>query len=146
MKPLQDYSHIRGFNYTPSNSNRENHWLEFYDHDTVDREMGYAERLRLNSARIFLQYPAYLRDPKKYLDIDHCMADASQGGNVALVNWLRALARETELEALRHLPENQALCASLNRLSSALYVLMLLTLSAQKGKGIPRVCGQSGQK
>ena len=89
---------------------------------------------------------AVSRDPKKYLDVDHCMADASQGGNLALVNWLRALVRESELEALRHLPDNQALCASLNRLSSALYVLMLLTISAQKGKDIPRLCGQSGQK
>jgi len=89
---------------------------------------------------------AVSREPKKYLDVDHCIADASQGGSVALINWLRAMVRESELEALRHVPGNQALCASLNRLSSALYVLMLLTISAQKGKDILLARGQSGKK
>jgi len=68
MKALNDYSHIHGFNYTPSYGNREKPWLEFYDHEVIDREMGYAQRLGLNSARIFLPYAAYLKDPKKFLD------------------------------------------------------------------------------
>ena len=76
------------------------------------------------------------REPNKYLGMDHCMAEASLGGNIALVNWLRAVVRETEIEALRCLPDGCAICHSLNRLSSALYVLMLLTLAAQQGKAV----------
>ena len=74
------------------------------------------------------------REPDKYLGMGHCMAEASLGGNIALVNWLRAVAREAEIEALRCLPDEGGICHALNRLSSALYVLMLLTLAAQQGK------------
>ena len=63
MKPLADYSHIRGFNYTPSYAQNDLDFWNNYRHDVVDREMGYAQRLGLNSARIFLAYKAYLRDP-----------------------------------------------------------------------------------
>lgn len=54
MKPLADYSHIRGFNYTPSYAQNDLDFWNNYRHDVVDREMGYAQRLGLNSARIFL--------------------------------------------------------------------------------------------
>ena len=64
MKPLADYSHIRGFNYTPSYAQNDLDFWNNYRHDVVDREMGYAQRLGLNSARIFLAYKAYLRDPR----------------------------------------------------------------------------------
>lgn len=84
---------------------------------------------------------AVSRDPGKYLNMEHCMADASQGGNVALVNWLRALTRETEIAALRNLPGDSPVCCALNRLSSALYVLMLLTMAAQKGKDVSQFRG-----
>ena len=76
------------------------------------------------------------REPVKYLGMEHCMAEASLGGNIALVNWLRAVVRETEIEALRCLPDGGGICHALNRLSSALYVLMLLTLAAQQGKAL----------
>ena len=84
---------------------------------------------------------AVSRDPATYLNTEHCMADASQGGNVALVNWLRALTRETEIAALRNLPGDSPVCCALNRLSSALYVLMLLTMAAQKGKDVSQFRG-----
>ena len=76
------------------------------------------------------------REPSRYIGMEHCMADASLGGNVALVNWLRALTREVEVEAIRLLPEQSGICHALNRLSSALYVLMLLTIAAQKGRDV----------
>ena len=64
-KPI-DYAGIRGFNYTqPDARNDREFWLH-YSHETVDRDMGYAERLRLNSARIFLSYTAYRKDPDGY--------------------------------------------------------------------------------
>ena len=66
MKPLADYSHIRGFNYTPSYAQNDLDFWNNYRHDVVDREMGYAQRLGLNSARIFLAYKAYLRDPRQF--------------------------------------------------------------------------------
>ena len=84
---------------------------------------------------------AVSREPAKYLGIDHCMAHESQGGNVALVNWLRALVRETEIAALRNLPGESPICCALNRLSSALYVLMLLTMAAQAGKDLSQFRG-----
>jgi hypothetical protein len=46
MKPLVDYSYIKGFN----------HHYDFvnYSHEQSAREMGYAKRLTLNSCRLFL--------------------------------------------------------------------------------------------
>ncbi len=67
MKPLKDYSFVRGFNYTQSNVWTDVNFWEEYDHAIVDRDMGYAERLKLNSARIFLTYSSYRKDPKGFL-------------------------------------------------------------------------------
>jgi len=66
MKVLSDYSHIHGVNYTPSYNSREKNWVEFYDQDIIDREMEYAERLKINSARVFLPYHTFLKDPDKF--------------------------------------------------------------------------------
>ena len=54
MKKAVDYASIRGFNYTQPDA-RDDHdfWLH-YSHEIVDRDMGYAERLHLNSAGSFL--------------------------------------------------------------------------------------------
>ncbi len=62
-----DYSKLRGFNYTQGNVWNDLYFWENYDHAIVDREMGYAERLRLNSARIFLIYSSYVKDPVRFL-------------------------------------------------------------------------------
>lgn len=67
MKVLKDYSFVRGFNYTQSNVWTDVNFWEEYDHNIVDRDMGYAERLKLNSARIFLTYSSYRKDPEKFL-------------------------------------------------------------------------------
>lgn len=67
MKPLQDYSFVRGFNYTQSNVWTDVNFWEEYDHDIVERDMGYAERLKLNSARIFLTYSSYRKDKERFL-------------------------------------------------------------------------------
>ena len=67
MKKVVDYSSIRGFNYTPSTAvQSRSAWLQ-YDHDLVERDMGYAERLHMNSARVFLPYSSYVRDRDAYL-------------------------------------------------------------------------------
>jgi len=67
MKPLKDYSFVRGFNYTQSSSRNDAGFWDGYDHDVVDRDMGYAQRLNLNSARVFLTYSSYIKDKEKFL-------------------------------------------------------------------------------
>ena len=67
MKKKVDYSKIRGFNYTQPDAWNDRDFWSHYDHDTVERDMGYAERLRLNSARIFLPYTVYQADPDQFL-------------------------------------------------------------------------------
>jgi hypothetical protein len=61
-----DYSDMRGFNYNPvSVKVGEDKWLK-YSHAEIDRDMGYAERLRLNSVRVFLSYKGWLKDRAAY--------------------------------------------------------------------------------
>ena len=64
--PADDYSWIRGANYVPSYATTDvETWLH-YDPDVIERELGYAERLKLNSLRIFLQYLVWEHDPESF--------------------------------------------------------------------------------
>lgn len=58
MKPMEEYSWVRGFCYG-------------YGHgktvETMDRELGYAQRLNLNSTRIWLSYEEYWKNPNSYV-------------------------------------------------------------------------------
>jgi hypothetical protein len=56
-KPLSDYSFVRGVNYGMQG-----------DQATIERELGYAKRVNLNSTRIWLNYKAYEKDPQGYID------------------------------------------------------------------------------
>ena len=56
-KPLKDYSFVRGVNYG-MNSNQA----------TLERDLGYAKRLNLNSTRIWLSYQGYERNPETYIN------------------------------------------------------------------------------
>ena len=56
-KPLKDYSFIRGVNYGIQG-----------DQQTLERDLGYAKRVNLNSTRIWLSYQAYEKDPKGYIE------------------------------------------------------------------------------
>lgn len=67
MKKTVDYSALRGFNYTQSDAWNDRDFWSRYNHDIVERDMGYAERLGLNSARIFLPFPVYRDNPDKFL-------------------------------------------------------------------------------
>ena len=67
MKKTVDYSKLRGFNYTASYAVNDADFWARYDHDVVDREMGYAEKLHLNSVRIFLSYIFYADGGEKFL-------------------------------------------------------------------------------
>lgn len=55
-KPLKDYSFVRGVNYGMSG-----------DQDTIQRDLGYAKRINLNSTRIWLNYKDYEKDPQGYI-------------------------------------------------------------------------------
>lgn len=62
VKYAADYSDMRGVNYSPASSaNTGSGWLN-YSHQGVDRDLGYAERMRLNTLRTFISYEAYLKD------------------------------------------------------------------------------------
>lgn len=62
------FARIRGANYVPSYARNDvGIWMDF-DPEVVDRELGFAERLRLDSVRIFLQYLVYEREPEAFLD------------------------------------------------------------------------------
>ena len=57
-KPVNDYSFIRGVCY-PSG------WMG--DQATIERDLGYAQKLQLNSTRIWLGYRFYKQDPEKFI-------------------------------------------------------------------------------
>lgn len=65
MKPLKDYSFIKGFNYGLER-------IDKYSHEIEVRNMGYAKRLTLNSCRLFMQMEDWKKDPKKFLN---CLKD-----------------------------------------------------------------------
>lgn len=57
MKPLKDYSFIKGVNYGMEQ-----------DVETTIRELGYGKRLGINSVRIWLSYRAYEKEGQGYID------------------------------------------------------------------------------
>ncbi len=61
------YSYLRGFNYTPSSAAHDIAFWRDYDEALVERELTYAQRLGLNSARPFLAYVVYEREPAAFL-------------------------------------------------------------------------------
>jgi hypothetical protein len=58
-EPLKDYSFIRGACYPGG-------WAG--DQKTIERDMGYARRLQINSTRIWLSYRGYAQDPDGYIE------------------------------------------------------------------------------
>jgi hypothetical protein len=58
---------IRGFNYTPSTATNDISFWRDYDEALVERELGYAKRLGLNSARVFLAYVVWEREPEAFI-------------------------------------------------------------------------------
>ncbi|MDR2696471.1 MAG: ethanolamine utilization cob(I)yrinic acid a,c-diamide adenosyltransferase EutT [Deltaproteobacteria bacterium] len=80
--------------------------------------------------------------PLQHLGHDHLLPEAGQGARVARLNLLRAQIREAELYAAdvyitRDFTVTRPdIMQGLNRLSSAVYVLMLLTYLAEQGKTV----------
>jgi len=88
-------------------------------------------------------------NPLKYLGHDHIVPELKHGANVSLLNVLRAMAREAELEACRTFQTDSFdltrpdIVQGLNRLSSAIYVLMLMTLVVETTGSLPDLGGIS---
>ena len=62
-----DFRWMHGANYVASYAATDvEMWLN-YDRAVIDRELGYAERLGINSVRVFLQYHVYDIDAKRFL-------------------------------------------------------------------------------
>lgn len=80
-------------------------------------------------------------NPRKYIGVDHMLPNYRMGKTFAAVNALRAQSREAELHATGVFTgpdgkvEREDLLQAMNRLSSALYVLMCRILAKrQPGK------------
>lgn len=75
--------------------------------------------------------------PLRYLDHDHLVPEASQGRDAALLNLLRTKVRETETVAAQVFITHRFdvlrpdILQALNRLSSTVYVMMLLSVARQ---------------
>ena len=67
MELLSPYGHLRGFNYVPSTAVNDIAFWRDYDEALVERELTFAQRLGLNSARPFLAYAVYEHDRKGFL-------------------------------------------------------------------------------
>ncbi len=67
MKTKDDFWWVRGANYIPSYAATDIEMWKNFDPEVVDRELGYAERLELNSIRVYLQYHVYELYPQKFL-------------------------------------------------------------------------------
>ena len=62
-----DFRWMHGANYIPTYAATDvEMWLR-YDHETIARELGYAEKLGLNCVRVFLQSLVYQHDPEASL-------------------------------------------------------------------------------
>ena len=63
-----DFKWIKGANYTPSYASNDVVTWNDFDAEVVDRELGYAKKLGLNSVRTWLQYIVYEDNPKRFLE------------------------------------------------------------------------------
>ncbi len=102
--------------------------------DAVDEPLSYFEINGLNEEAIHL----FSHNPLKYLGHDHIVPSADHGKNARLLNLLRTSIRETEVVAATifidrdFVVKRPDIMQGLNRLSSAVYVLMILCLKLER--------------
>ena len=62
-----DLAWMRGANYVPSYARNDvQTWMD-YDPAVIDRELGYAAKVKLNVVRVFLQVAVYEAAPQRFL-------------------------------------------------------------------------------
>ena len=76
-----DLSWMRGANYVPSYAKNDVQiWME-YDPVVIDRELGFTQRLTLNTVRVFLNVAVYEYHPEKFLaDFENFLSLADKHG------------------------------------------------------------------
>lgn len=62
-----DFRWMHGANYVASYAATDVEMWLHYDHDVIDRELGYAQKLGLNCVRVFLQSLVYHHEPEAFL-------------------------------------------------------------------------------
>lgn len=67
MDVLSRYSHTKGFCYMQSNTFNNIAFWRDYDEEIIERDLDYAKRLSLNSARVFLNYVVWEREPEAFI-------------------------------------------------------------------------------
>jgi acyl-homoserine-lactone acylase len=65
--PADDFRWMHGANYVASYAATDVEMWLHYDHDVIDRELGYAKKLGLNCVRVFLQSLVYHHEPAVFL-------------------------------------------------------------------------------
>ncbi len=72
-------------------------------------------------------------DPLSFIGHNHIVPSVDQGPHVGWLNMLRAKIREVELSAISTFgPQDHGIVLMLNRMSSAVYILMIMTLMIEK--------------
>ncbi|MHB0859059.1 MAG: cellulase family glycosylhydrolase, partial [Anaerolineae bacterium] len=84
-----NYNNLRGFNYVPTYARNDIEFWRDYDGAVIERELGYAQRLGLNSARVFLAYVVYEQDRAAFLArVKHFVRAAHDRGiSTMVVVW-----------------------------------------------------------
>lgn len=77
---------VRGVNYVPSYSGNPIQTFADYDRSTVERELGFAQRLNLNAVRVFLHLFAWAANRSQFLaDFDHLVSACAARGLKPLI-------------------------------------------------------------
>jgi hypothetical protein len=72
MEPLKNYAHIRGVCHNPHPQG---------GHESLEREMGYCQRLQLNAVRFWMSMDSWEQQGNRYFDdLDHFMRTAWRYG------------------------------------------------------------------
>ncbi len=76
-----DFRWIHGANYVASYAATDVEMWLHYDHDLIDRELSYANRMGLNCVRVFLQSLVYHHNPESFLaNFEDFLATAERHG------------------------------------------------------------------
>jgi len=62
-----DFSNVRGLNYIASYAPSNVAMWRFYDHDRIDRELGYVKALGANSIRVWLAWVVYQVEGERFV-------------------------------------------------------------------------------
>lgn len=64
----QDFRNVRGLNYIASYAPSDVAMWRFYDHDRIDRELGYVKGLGANSVRVWLAWVVFDVEGQRFVD------------------------------------------------------------------------------